>query len=80
MMVARRERLVTEAGRRAVLLPGNIGESSVCEAVARKAIDAFGAIDNPCMQRCLPADLREFRGHPNKKFPETSISAWHNAI
>src|ERR1700675_337014 len=39
------ERLVTEAGRRAVLLPGDIGEHAVSEAVARKAIDAFGIID-----------------------------------
>jgi enoyl-[acyl-carrier-protein] reductase (NADH) len=39
------ERLVTEAGRKAVLLPGDIAEQSVCAAVARKAIDAFGAID-----------------------------------
>jgi short chain dehydrogenase len=33
------ERLVAEAGRRAVLLPGNIGKSTICEAVARKAIE-----------------------------------------
>jgi NAD(P)-dependent dehydrogenase (short-subunit alcohol dehydrogenase family) len=39
------ERLVTKAGRKAVLLPGDIGERSVCETVARKALDAFGTID-----------------------------------
>lgn len=39
------ERLLTEAGPKAVLLPGDIGEQSVSEAVARKAIDAFGTID-----------------------------------
>ena len=39
------ERLVAEAGQRALLLPGNIGESTICETVARKAIDAFGNVD-----------------------------------
>src|ERR1700681_4586917 len=38
-------RLVIEAGRKAVLLPGDIGESFVSKTVARKAIDAFGTID-----------------------------------
>src|SRR3984893_7649554 len=39
------ERLVTEAGRKAVLLPGDIGEHGVSEAVARNAMEAFGTID-----------------------------------
>src|ERR1700726_1218480 len=39
------EHLVTEAGRKAVLIPGDIGERSVTKEVAQKAIDAFGGID-----------------------------------
>jgi NAD(P)-dependent dehydrogenase (short-subunit alcohol dehydrogenase family) len=39
------ERLVIEAGCRAVLLPGDIGEPSECKAVAQKAIDAFDHVD-----------------------------------
>src|ERR1700693_1121015 len=39
------ERLVTEAGRKAILLPGDIGEPSESKAVAQKAIDGFGTID-----------------------------------
>ena len=39
------QRLVTEAGREAVLLPGDIGELSVSDAIARKAINALGTID-----------------------------------
>lgn len=39
------QRLVTEAGRRAVLLPGDIAEPSVVRDVARKAVDAFGTIN-----------------------------------
>jgi NAD(P)-dependent dehydrogenase (short-subunit alcohol dehydrogenase family) len=39
------ERLVTEAGRKAVLLPGDIAEPSVVRDVARKAVTAFGTIN-----------------------------------
>src|ERR1700738_3985872 len=39
------ERLVTEAGRKAILLPGDIGEPAKSKAVAQKAIDALGTID-----------------------------------
>ena len=38
------ERLVKEAGCKAVLLPGDIGQASTCEEVARDAIDALGSI------------------------------------
>jgi NAD(P)-dependent dehydrogenase (short-subunit alcohol dehydrogenase family) len=39
------ERLVTGAGRKAVLLPGDVGNASTCQAVAQKGIDALGFID-----------------------------------
>jgi NAD(P)-dependent dehydrogenase (short-subunit alcohol dehydrogenase family) len=39
------EHLVREAGRKTMLLPGDIGVPSVCQSVAREAIDGFGAID-----------------------------------
>ena len=38
------ERLVKEAGCKSILLPGDIGQASICEAVARDAIDALGGI------------------------------------
>ena len=38
-------RWVTNAGRKAVLLPGNIAKSSVCDKIARKAIESLGRID-----------------------------------
>ena len=38
------ERLVKEAGCKSILLPGDIGQASVCEAVAHDAIDALGGI------------------------------------
>jgi NAD(P)-dependent dehydrogenase (short-subunit alcohol dehydrogenase family) len=39
------ERLVKDAGCKAILLPGDIGEPSTCESVAQDAIDALGRID-----------------------------------
>jgi len=39
------ERLVSEAGCQAILLPGDIGEPYECKAVAQKFIDALGNVD-----------------------------------
>src|SRR5258708_14588300 len=56
------ERLVTEVGRKAVLLPGDLGERFVPQAVARKAVDAFGTIrilvNNPAFRR--PSDTFQY--------------------
>jgi NAD(P)-dependent dehydrogenase (short-subunit alcohol dehydrogenase family) len=38
------ERLVKDAGCKAILLPGDIGQARICEGVARGAIDALGSI------------------------------------
>jgi len=39
------ERLVKEAGRKAVLMPGDIGSSAHCRAIVEKAVSEFGGID-----------------------------------
>ena len=65
------ERLVTEAGRKAVLLPGDIGESTVCEAVARKAMDAFGAIDILVNNAAFQRTYEKFEDIPDDEFEET---------
>jgi hypothetical protein len=39
------EDFVAEAGRKAILLPGYIGEAKIAESVAWKAIKGFGTID-----------------------------------
>jgi NAD(P)-dependent dehydrogenase (short-subunit alcohol dehydrogenase family) len=62
------ERLVTEAGRKAVLLPGDIGERTVCEAVARKAIDAFGAIDLLVNNAAFQRSYEKFEDIPDEEF------------
>ena len=38
-------RLVEEAGRKAVLMPGDIGSSAHCRAIVEKAVSEFGGID-----------------------------------
>ncbi len=39
------ERLVTAAGRRAVLIPGDLSDVATCDRVIKTAVDAFGRID-----------------------------------
>jgi NAD(P)-dependent dehydrogenase (short-subunit alcohol dehydrogenase family) len=38
-------RLVTDAGRRAVLLPGDLTEEAVCQQVVRRVVDELGGLD-----------------------------------
>ena len=51
------ERLVKDAGCKAILLPGDIGQPSICEAVARDAIKGLGGVSYSRQQRCLSAQL-----------------------
>ncbi len=65
------ERLVAEAGRRTLLLPGDIGKSTVCEAVARNAIDAFGAIDILVNNAAFQRTYDKFEDIPDDEFERT---------
>ena len=38
-------RVVEESGRRAVAVPGDIGDESHCQAIVRRALDEFGRLD-----------------------------------
>jgi NAD(P)-dependent dehydrogenase (short-subunit alcohol dehydrogenase family) len=38
-------KLVEEAGRRAVLVPGNVGDAAMCRTVVDRAVEEFGRID-----------------------------------
>ena len=64
-------RLVTAAGRKAVLLQGDIGKRRDCEKVARKAVKILGRIDvlvnNAAYQRSYGA----FEDIPDEEFEET---------
>jgi Dehydrogenases with different specificities (related to short-chain alcohol dehydrogenases) len=63
-------RLVTEAGRTGVLLPGDIGDAAVCENVAAGAVEALSGIDilvnNAAYQRSYAA----FEDIPEEEFEE----------
>jgi NAD(P)-dependent dehydrogenase (short-subunit alcohol dehydrogenase family) len=65
------ERLVTEAGRKAVLLPGDIGERFVPQAVARKAVDAFGTIDILVNNVAFQRSHEKFEDISDDEFEET---------
>src|SRR3954463_898379 len=39
------ERLVTDGGRKCILVPGDISRADHCRAVVAKAVEAFGRID-----------------------------------
>ena len=64
------ERLVAETGRRALLLPGDIGESIICENVARKAIDAFGNVDILVNNAAFQRTYETFENIPDGEFEE----------
>ena len=65
------ERLVTQAGRKAVLLPGDIGERFVPQAVARKAVDAFGTIDILVNNAAFQRSYERFEDISDDEFEET---------
>jgi NAD(P)-dependent dehydrogenase (short-subunit alcohol dehydrogenase family) len=64
------QRLVTEAGRKAVLLPGDIGERSVCQSVAQQAIDALGTIDILVNNAAFQRTYEKFEDIPDDEFEE----------
>lgn len=65
------ERLVTEAGRKAILLPGDIGKRRVPDGVAREAIDAFGTIDILVNSAAFQRTYERFDHIPDDEFEET---------
>jgi NAD(P)-dependent dehydrogenase (short-subunit alcohol dehydrogenase family) len=54
---------ITEAGRKAVLVPGDITDQDHCKAIVKRAVSEFGKARHPGQQRRVPAHLREDRGH-----------------
>ena len=64
------ERLVNEAGCKAVLLPGDIGQTAVCEAIAREAIDALGTIDILVNNAAFQRTYDKFEDIPENEFEE----------
>jgi NAD(P)-dependent dehydrogenase (short-subunit alcohol dehydrogenase family) len=65
------ERLVLEAGRKAILLPGDIGEPSVPKAVAKQAVDSLGAIDILVNNAAFQRTYEKFEDISDAEFEET---------
>lgn len=65
------ERLVTEAGRRAVLLPGDIGVSSVCRQIAKTALDELGGVDILVNNAAFQRTYKKFADIPEEEFEKT---------
>src|ERR1700730_3621385 len=65
------ERLITEAGRKAVLLPGDLSERFVPQAVARKAVDAFSTIDILVNNAAFQRSYEKFEDISDDEFEET---------
>ena len=65
------ERLVTKAGRKALLLPGNIGDRSIAEAVAGKALSTFGTIDILVNNAAFQRTYGNFEDISDDEFEET---------
>jgi NAD(P)-dependent dehydrogenase (short-subunit alcohol dehydrogenase family) len=65
------ERQVTEAGRRAVLLPGDVGDRAVCEKIAHEAIEAFGEIDILVNNAAFQRVYKKFEEISDEEFEQT---------
>ena len=65
------ERLVREAGRKALLLPGDISEKPVTRTVARKALDTFGSIDILVNNAAFQRTYKNFDDISDDEFEET---------
>jgi len=63
-------RLVTEAGARGILLPGDIGKKEVCEDVAQEAIKTFGSIDILVNNAAYQRSYSKFTDIPDDEFEE----------
>ena len=56
-------RLVEEAGRRAVLVPGDVGDAAHCREIVARAVEAFGRIDilvNNAAHQASISELEDF--------------------
>ena len=54
-------RWVEEAGRTAVLVPGDIGDEAHCKAIVDRAMEEFGRRRHPGQQRRAPGEHRQHR-------------------
>jgi NAD(P)-dependent dehydrogenase (short-subunit alcohol dehydrogenase family) len=65
------ERQVAAAGRRALLLPGDIGDRAACKNLAHDAIEAFGGIDILVNNAAFQRVYKNFEDISDEEFEET---------
>ena len=72
-------RLIEEAGRVAVAVPGDLVEEAACRAVVQRAVDAFGRIDvlvsNAAHQMAAPGGLEEITTEQLDRVFKTNLYA-----
>ncbi len=72
------ERLVRDAGRKAVLLPGDIGDETHCQQMIQRAFDDFGKLDilvnNAAYQMTHPS-IEEFSSEQFERVYRTNVFA-----
>jgi NAD(P)-dependent dehydrogenase (short-subunit alcohol dehydrogenase family) len=61
---------ITEAGRKGVLLPGDIGVARICESVASEALGALGGIDILVNNAAYQRSYEAFEDIPDEEFEE----------
>src|SRR6187551_677199 len=72
-------RLVEEAGRVAVAVPGDLVEEAACRAVVQRAVEAFGRIDvlvtNAAHQMSAPGGLEDITTEQLDRVVKTNLYA-----
>jgi len=64
-------RLVTEAGRKAVLLPGDIASRETCDRIAEEALGQLGGVDLLVNNAALQRTYHSLEEIPDDEFEET---------
>lgn len=64
-------RLIIEAGRKAVLIPGDIGKRAVCDKVARETVKKLGGVDILVNNAAFQRTYDNFEDIPDDEFEET---------
>jgi len=65
------ERLVTEAGQQAVLLPGDLADRQICESVGAKAVGQLGGLDILVNNAAYQRTYQSFDEIPDEEFVRT---------